>query len=74
MKVLGKFYKAVAQALLLFGAEIWVLTPRMERALEFFQNRVVRRISGKQRQQRRRDGIWEYPPLVEALREAGFGG
>ena len=32
-KVLGNFYKAVAQAVLLFGAQTWVLTPRMERAL-----------------------------------------
>ena len=30
-KVSGHFYKAVAQAELLFGAETWVLTPRMER-------------------------------------------
>ena len=38
-KVLGSFYKAVAQAVLLFGAETWVLTPRMERALGSFQHR-----------------------------------
>ena len=30
-KVLGYFFKAVVQAVLLFGAEMWVLTPRMER-------------------------------------------
>ena len=29
-KVLGHFYKAVLQAVLLFGAETWVLTPRMD--------------------------------------------
>ena len=28
-KVLGGFYKSVAQAVLLFGAETWVLTQRM---------------------------------------------
>ena len=35
-KVSGNFYKAVAQAVLLFRAETWVLTPRMERALDSF--------------------------------------
>ena len=45
----------------------------MERALESFQHRVVRRITGKQ-PRRRVDGSWEYPPLAEALGGAGFEG
>ena len=40
-KVSGNFYKAVVQAVLLFGAEMWILTPRMERALDRFQHRVA---------------------------------
>ena len=44
-KVSRHFYKAVAQAVLLFGAETWVLTPMMERALDSFQHRVTRRIT-----------------------------
>ena len=40
-KVSGHFYKAVAQAVLLFGEDMWVLTSRMKRALHLFQNRVV---------------------------------
>ena len=40
-KVLGHFFKAVTQAVLLFGAYTWVLTSRMERALSSFQCRVV---------------------------------
>ena len=47
-KVSGNFYKAVSQAVLLFGAETWVLTPRMERALDSFQHRVARRLTGRQ--------------------------
>ena len=35
-KVSGSFYKAVAQVVLLFGAEMWVLTLRMEWALDSF--------------------------------------
>ena len=67
----GNVYKAVAHAVLLFGAETWFLTLRMERALESFQHRVARRITGKQ-SQIRTDGSWEYPPLAEALGEAVF--
>ena len=42
-KVSGHFYKAVVQAVLLFGAETWVLTLRMERSLDSFQQRVARK-------------------------------
>ena len=68
LKVSGNFYKAVAQAVLLFGAETCVLTPKMERALYSFQNRVARSITGKQPWRQQTDGRFEYPPLVEALR------
>ena len=40
-KVSGNFSKAVTQAVLLLGADTWVLTPRMERSLSIFQQRVV---------------------------------
>ena len=46
-KVSGLFFKAVVQVVLLFGAETWVLTPRMERALRSFQHRVVQWITGR---------------------------
>ena len=48
LKVLGIFFKAVVQAVLIFGAEMWVLTPRMERALSSFKTRFVQRITGRQ--------------------------
>ena len=32
-RVLVKFFKAVVQAVLLFGEETWVRTPRIDRAL-----------------------------------------
>ena len=70
-RVLGKIFKAVVQEVLLFRAETWVLTPRMERALESFQNGTARQITGRQ-PWRRGDGRWTYPPLKEDMREAGF--
>ena len=72
-KVLGKFYEVVAQAVLLFGAETWVIALKMERELDSFQHRVARRITGRQ-PRRRGDGRWEYPPLAEAMGEAVFEG
>ena len=72
-KVLGNFYKMAAQAVLIFGAETWVLTKRTEKALDSFQSRVARRLTGNQ-PWRKKDGIWDYPPLAEALRKAELEG
>ena len=52
-KVSGNFLKAVTQAVLLFWAEMWVLTPMVERALSSFQHRVARRLTRKQTRRRR---------------------
>ena len=35
-RISGNFFKAVVQQVLLFGAETWVVTPNMERALNGF--------------------------------------
>ena len=58
-KVSGHFFKAVTQAVLLFGAETWVLTPSMDLALSSFQHRVARRLTGRQ-PRRQGDGSWGY--------------
>ena len=47
-KVSWAFYIAMTQAILLFGLETWVLTARMEKALDSFQLRVARKITGRQ--------------------------
>ena len=72
-RVSGNFFKAVVQAVLLFGAETWMLTPRVERALEIFMHGDARSITGKQ-PRRRGGGKWTYPHLKEAVREVGFEG
>ena len=60
LKVLGPFFKAVVQALLLFGAEKWVMNPSMERSLSSFHHRVARRVIRRQ-PRRWGDGSWDYP-------------
>ena len=61
LKVTRSFYTAVTQQVLLFGAESWVLTKRMESALDDFQGRVARRLTGRM-PRRERDGKWLYLP------------
>ena len=46
-RTLVTFFKDVVQAFLLFGSEIWVLTPCMGWTLGRFQHRVARRLMGK---------------------------
>ena len=64
------FYTAVTQQVLLFGAESWVLTKTMESALDAFQGRVARRLTGRM-PRRGRDGKWVYLPLAGVTKEAG---
>ena len=52
----------MVQQVLLFGAETWVVTPRMERALNSFMNEAARRIMGRQ-PRRGWDEKWFYPSL-----------
>ena len=70
LKVTRSFYTAVTQLVLLFGEESWVLTKRMDSALDAFQGRVARRLTGRM-PRRGRDGKWVYPPLAGVLKEAG---
>ena len=61
---MGHFYLAIVQAILLFGAETWVVTPHIGQLLRGFHHRVERRILGKQPRQRE-ERNWEYPPTGE---------
>ena len=70
-RISGDFFKGVVQQVLLFGAETWVVTPRMERALSGFLHGAARRLTGRQAR-RGRNGAWHYPSLEGAMREAGL--
>ena len=69
-RVSGMFYKAVVQAVLLYGSETWVFTQSMYKALAGFHHRVARRLAG--RMPRLEQGQWVYPPIQEALEAAGL--
>ena len=51
----------VSRAASIFGAESWVLTGKMEAALDAFQGRVARRLTGRM-PRRGKDGKWQYLP------------
>ena len=70
-RISGNFFKAVVQQVLLFGAETWVVTPKMERALSAFLHGAVRRLTGRQAR-REKDGEWHYPSLEGAMKEVGL--
>ena len=56
----GDFFKAVVQQVVLFGAETWVVSPMMERAMSAFLHGATRRLTGRQ-PRKGRDGKWHYP-------------
>ena len=62
---------AVVQAVLLFGSETWVLTPRLDKSLEGFHHRVARQMAGMVTK-RQRDGTWVYPPIGAAMAMVGL--
>ena len=47
MRVSGLLFKYVVQSVMLFGAETWVATPRMDRILGGFQDQVARHLTGR---------------------------
>ena len=70
-KVCGKFYKAVVQAVLLFGSETWNLNEAMLKQLEGFNIRAAWRMN-RVSKPRRHSGAWVYPKNEDALAECGL--
>ena len=64
-------FKAIVQAVLLFGSETWVVTPRMGRVLGGLQDQVAQRLTGRLAQQKT-ERKWEYTSASTAREEAGF--
>ena len=69
-RVSGFFFKAVIQAVLVFGEETWVVSPRMGTSLGGVHTQVARRLT-VQLPWRTTDRTWKYT-LAAAAREAEF--
>ena len=70
-QVSGFFFKAVVQAVLIFRAENWVVTPRMGKDMGGFHTQVARRLTGglpRKTLERR----WRYTSEATAREETWF--
>ena len=70
-RVMGYFYKAIVQAILLYGSESWTISQTMLKRLRRFHSRVARYICRRHIRQLE-NGTWEYPPTEEVLEGAGL--
>ncbi len=70
-KVCGVFYKAIVQAVLLFGSEMWKLSPLSLKSLEGFQIWAAHRMAGKM-PTKNPNGTWTYPISRDVLKAVGL--
>ena len=67
----GRFYVAVVKAVPMFGSEMWVMTPRLEKALEGFHHQAVQWMESMGHKCQW-DGTWVYTPIGAALAMVGL--
>ena len=70
-KTMAKFYMAVVQAVLLYGAESWTITKKNWSKLRSFHRRAMRYMAGQHIRQRK-DGTWKYPDHKNLERICGL--
>ena len=70
-RTLRQIYLTVVQLVLLYRSDSLVLTLCMKIVLGIFHHRVAHRLTGR-KPKRGRGGGWIYPPLDDAMAEAGL--
>jgi hypothetical protein len=70
--VAAKFYKAVVQAVLLYGSNTWNLTKAVLAWLEGFHVQATYRMAEVHRPKRVAGNRWEYPKTSDVLEECGM--
>ena len=71
LRARGAMYKALAQLVLLYGSNSWVVMGEMLKVLTSFHHRLAQRITGMMTKGRT-GGEWEYPYVEEAMESAGL--
>jgi hypothetical protein len=67
----GMFYTATVQVVLLYGSEMWSLSPTSIKQLEGFHIRAAWQMAGM-RPENKPDGSWSYPCSKDILEAAGM--
>ena len=62
---------SVVQAVLLYGSDMWVRSPRIGSTLELFHHRVAHILMGR-KPRMGLDGMWVYLLMEEVMAEAGL--
>ena len=71
LRARGSMYKALAQLVLLYGSNSWVVMGEMLKSLKLIHQRAARWITGMMT--KGRTGVeWEYPYVEEAMESAGL--
>ena len=70
-RVMGYFYKAIVQAVLLYGSESWTVSETIIKQFRSFHARVARYLC-KRHIRQLPDGTWNCPPTAEVLNDAGL--
>ncbi len=71
-RIAAKFYKAVVQAVLLYGSKTWVLSTAALASLEGFHIRAAYRMVVKHKPQRGSGNSWVYLKSKDVLEECGL--
>ncbi len=71
-RIAAKFYKAVVQAVLLYGSKTWNLTNLALARLKGFHVRTAFKMARKHQPKRSANGVWVYPKLADVLEECGM--
>jgi hypothetical protein len=71
-RIAAKFYKAVVQAVLLYGSETWVLLTAALASLEGFHIRAAYRMAVKHKPRRGPGNSWVYPKSKDVLEECAM--
>jgi hypothetical protein len=71
-RIAAKFYKAVVQAVLLYGSEMWNLTNLALARLEGFHVCTAYKMARKHRPKRGDNGVWIYLKMVDVLEECSM--
>jgi hypothetical protein len=71
-KIAAKFYKAVVQAIFLYGSKTWNLTSSALARLEGFHVCAAYKMARKHQPKRGANGVWVYPKMADVLEECGM--